>query len=131
MDYQEVVSSIGAPTHGSPGKGGKHQETSKYQLYRNKMDATSPFPASPLTSPDSHPAIPSPTPSPCEFVKTTSPSIFPVDSSSGLRNTPSPSIMTQTPEIPIARFRGLISTAGYTIQIPNQEMSNEISNSLF
>ena len=70
------------------------------------MDATLPFPASPLTSPDIHPSITSPTPSPCDYVQTTSPCIFPVDPpQSGHRNTPSPSIMTQTPEIPVARLR--------------------------
>ena len=68
------------------GQGGyKHQDISKHQLYRSKMETTAPFPASPLTSPDT---LPPASVSPC--IMTQEP-LSP-------RNTPSPSIMTQTPD---------------------------------
>ena len=82
-----------------------------YKSYKSKMDAAIPFPASPLTSPDT---IPPSSISPC---------IFPVEPPSP-RNTPSPSIMTQTPDPP-ART----SSPSMMTQTPIETRSLNSSNS--
>ena len=90
-------------------------------MFRSKMDSSVPFPASPVTSPDltiqmgagQRPESGSP-----------SPYSFPVEPPSA-RNTPSPSIMTQTPETLPPRT----SSPSMTTHTPLESRSLNSSNS--
>ena len=97
------------------------KSATKHQMFRSKMDSSVPFPASPVTSPDlniqmgagQRPESGSP-----------SPYSFPVEPPSA-RNTPSPSIMTQTPETLPPRT----SSPSITTHTPLESRSLNSSNS--
>ena len=94
------------------------QSATKHQMFRSKMDSSVPFPASPLTSPDIQGAgqrSESGSPSPYSF---------PVEPPSS-RNTPSPSMMTQTPEMLPPRT----SSPSMTTHTPLESRSLNSSNS--
>ena len=95
-----------------------NQSATKHQMFRSKMDSSVPFPASPLTSPDIQGAGQRPESG------SPSPYSFPVEPPSS-RNTPSPSMMTQTPETLPPRT----SSPSMTTHTPLESRSLNSSNS--
>ena len=97
------------------------QSATKHQMFRSKMDSSVPFPASPLTSPDLTIGMGA---GQRQESSSPSPYSFPVEPPSS-RNTPSPSIMTQTPEIMPPRN----SSPSMTTHTPLESRSLNSSNS--